>query len=237
MPELPEGLTGLRIVHLSDFHLGPPSRGQRAAERAVAWAASRAPDLVLITGDLVSHPRGEPLLRELLAQLQHCYVILGNHDVESSRDPFSRAAGLSDLSPARLLVDESRDDRATRRACADRRHRPAYVPARSASRAARRHERRPAHPSVPFPDSARPRCAGHVPASPLGAHARRADHACRTRSARCGSRTSNAAVLDGRLRTRRDDDARVGRSSGRRSCRSGSLRGPKRRNWCYNAIQ
>jgi predicted MPP superfamily phosphohydrolase len=34
-------------------------------------------------------------------------VVLGNHDVEHSRDPFSRGAGLSDLAPARLLVDEA----------------------------------------------------------------------------------------------------------------------------------
>jgi predicted MPP superfamily phosphohydrolase len=107
LPELPSELEGLRLAHLSDFHLGPPSRARRAAEQAVAWAASRQPDLVLVTGDLVSRPRGEPLLRELLGQLPRCYAILGNHDVESSRDPFSRSAGLHDLSPARLLVDES----------------------------------------------------------------------------------------------------------------------------------
>jgi predicted MPP superfamily phosphohydrolase len=107
LPGLPRELAGVRLAHLSDFHLGPPSRGRRAAEEAVAWAAAREPDLVLVTGDLVSHPRGEPLLRELLAKLPRCYAILGNHDVESSRDPFSRSAGLQDLSPARLLVDES----------------------------------------------------------------------------------------------------------------------------------
>jgi predicted MPP superfamily phosphohydrolase len=107
LPDLPGELSGLRIAHLSDFHLGPPSRGLSAAEKAVAWAAAREPDLVLVTGDLVSHPRGEPLLHQLLARLPRCYVILGNHDVASSRDPFSRSAGLHDLSPARLLVDES----------------------------------------------------------------------------------------------------------------------------------
>jgi predicted MPP superfamily phosphohydrolase len=107
VPDLPGELAGLRLAHLSDFHLGPPSRGRRAAEEAIAWTVSREPDLVLVTGDLVSHPRGEPFLRELLARLPRCYVILGNHDVESSRDPFSRSAGLHDLSPARLLVDES----------------------------------------------------------------------------------------------------------------------------------
>ena len=34
-PGLPGELAGLRIVHLSDFHLGLPSRGARAVERAV----------------------------------------------------------------------------------------------------------------------------------------------------------------------------------------------------------
>ena len=55
----------------------------------------------------MSRPNGEALLREQLARLDRPFVVLGNHDVEHSRDPFSRAAGLTDLSPARLLVDES----------------------------------------------------------------------------------------------------------------------------------
>ena len=107
LPRLPAELAGLRIAHLSDFHFGLPSRGQVAAERAVEWVAERRPDLVAITGDLVSRPRGEELLREQLARLERPFVVLGNHDVEHSRDPFSRAAGLTDLSPARLLIDES----------------------------------------------------------------------------------------------------------------------------------
>jgi predicted MPP superfamily phosphohydrolase len=106
--DLPPELDGLRIVHLSDFHLGLPSRGSRAVEAAVDWTAEREPELVCISGDLVSHPRGEPVLRRLLARLgSRTYVVLGNHDVEHSRDPFSRSAGLHDLSPARLLVDEA----------------------------------------------------------------------------------------------------------------------------------
>ena len=59
---LPPELDGLRIAHLSDFHLGVPSRGVRAVERAVAWVEERRPDLVCVTGDLLSRPRGEPLL-------------------------------------------------------------------------------------------------------------------------------------------------------------------------------
>ncbi len=103
---LPTQLDGLRIAHLSDFHLGAPlSRGRRATRRAVAWVAERRPDLVCVTGDLVSHQRGEPLLRELLRVLGRPFVVLGNHDVAVTRDPFSRAAELADLREAVLLRD------------------------------------------------------------------------------------------------------------------------------------
>src|ERR671918_2391596 len=77
---LPDELEGLRIAHLSDFHLGVPSRGTRAVERAVEWAASQKPDLVLITGDLLSRPRAEPRLRALLKRLPGSFAVLGNHD-------------------------------------------------------------------------------------------------------------------------------------------------------------
>jgi uncharacterized protein len=107
LPGLPDELDGLRIVHLADLHLGIPSRGRRAVERAVEWTIDRRPDLVCISGDLVSHPRGEAVLRELVTRLgDRTYAVLGNHDVEHSRDPFSRSAGLIDLAPAHLLVDE-----------------------------------------------------------------------------------------------------------------------------------
>lgn len=105
---LPEVLDGLRIAHLSDFHLGAPlSRGRHATERAAAWVAERKPDLVCITGDLVSHPRGEPQLRTLLKLVGRPHVVLGNHDVALTRDPFSRAAELEDLREAVLLRDEA----------------------------------------------------------------------------------------------------------------------------------
>ncbi len=105
---LPAELDGFRIAHLSDFHLGVRSRGRGATERAVAWVAARKPDLVCITGDLISHPRGVPLLRRLLASLTDPLVVLGNHDVAVTRDPFSRAAELDGLQGvATLLRDEA----------------------------------------------------------------------------------------------------------------------------------
>jgi uncharacterized protein len=105
---LPEALEGVRIGHLSDFHLGARfSRGNGASARAVAWMAAREPDVVCVTGDLVSHPRGEARLRSLLAELDTPYVVLGNHDIAVTRDPFSRAAELRDLQRAVLLRDDA----------------------------------------------------------------------------------------------------------------------------------
>jgi uncharacterized protein len=107
LSRLPPELDGLRIAHLSDFHLGPPSRGTRAVRRAVEWVEERQPDLTLISGDLLSRRSGEPLLREFLARLPNCYAVLGNHDYALTRDPFSQRVGFRDLAPARLLADEA----------------------------------------------------------------------------------------------------------------------------------
>lgn len=108
LPRLPRELDGLRVVHLSDFHLGFPSRGAVAVERAVAWAAARAPDLVLVSGDLLSRRSGETRLRSLLGRLPNCYAVLGNHDFALSRDPFAQPAELRHLDPATLLLDDAR---------------------------------------------------------------------------------------------------------------------------------
>jgi predicted MPP superfamily phosphohydrolase len=103
---LPAALDGLRVAHLSDFHLGRRSRGSSAVQEAVAWARGREPDLVVVTGDLLSHPRARATLDSLLAGLD-AYVVLGNHDVAVTRDPFSRPAELTGL-PATLLLGETR---------------------------------------------------------------------------------------------------------------------------------
>ena len=70
------------------------------------WVRGRRPDLVCITGDLLSHPRARRRLDELLRGLD-AYVVLGNHDVAVTRDPFSRSSALEGL-PATLLREESR---------------------------------------------------------------------------------------------------------------------------------
>jgi predicted MPP superfamily phosphohydrolase len=108
VPGLPAELDGMRIVHLSDFHLGVPSRGKRASRLGVDWAAGRDADAVVLTGDLVSRPSGEAELRELVAKIPQSYAILGNHDLGISRDPFSKEVVLHELEPATLLLDEGR---------------------------------------------------------------------------------------------------------------------------------
>ena len=106
VPGLPDELDGLRIVHLSDFHFGVPSPGVGAARRAAVWARERRPDLVAITGDLLTHPRGAPMLRRLVRVLpQPTIAVLGNHDLAISRDPQARRSDLRELEPATLLRD------------------------------------------------------------------------------------------------------------------------------------
>jgi predicted MPP superfamily phosphohydrolase len=110
LPGLPPALDGVRIAHLSDFHLGVPSRGARAAERAVDWVVERAPDLVCITGDLVSRAAGQATLDRLLARLGGTpYIVLGNHDFALSRDPFSQPVQLLEVGTGELLFDRAVD--------------------------------------------------------------------------------------------------------------------------------
>jgi predicted MPP superfamily phosphohydrolase len=109
---VPAELDGLRIAHLSDLHLGVPSRGTGAVERAAAWVAERSPDIVCLTGDLVTRRSGLGPLGRILSTLSPCFVVLGNHDLASSRDPFSQHLEESEFvfpDGVALLADSSMD--------------------------------------------------------------------------------------------------------------------------------
>ena len=97
---------GPRIAHLSDFHLGVPSRGALAVEGAVDWVASRRPDLVCVTGDLLTRPAGLEPARALLARLPGAVAVLGNHDVGVAKDPLAARSDHLDLA-VRVLNDEA----------------------------------------------------------------------------------------------------------------------------------
>jgi uncharacterized protein len=109
---VPADFDGLRIAHLADLHLGAPGRGKRAVEEAVDWVAERRPDLVCVTGDLVSRRSGVRMLRNLLERLRPCFVILGNHDLDDTRDPFSQrfdVEALGAVEGVRLLANDAAD--------------------------------------------------------------------------------------------------------------------------------
>jgi predicted MPP superfamily phosphohydrolase len=103
---LPAGAR-IRIVHLSDLHLGPLA--DRAALRtALAEAAALEPDLVCVTGDLVDSPSADldawiPELAALDAP-HGVFAILGNHDRYAGATRV--AAALRRHTGWRLLRDE-----------------------------------------------------------------------------------------------------------------------------------
>ncbi len=80
VPGLPDTLDGFRVLHLSDLHLGTLSLGGRALDRAVDWGNSRTPDLVAITGDLVTRRGGKRKLEEAFGRLR---------SAPTARSPFS----------------------------------------------------------------------------------------------------------------------------------------------------
>lgn len=96
LDRLPKEFDGLRIVQLSDIHVGP-TIGRSFVERMVAAANSLSPDLVAITGDLVDGSvenlrfHTEPL-KDLEASLGR-YFVTGNHEYYSGADDWIEEVG------------------------------------------------------------------------------------------------------------------------------------------------
>ena len=66
MPVLSPGSLSLRVLHLSDIHMRPNQRNKQAWLRDLA---SWEPDLVVNTGDNLSHPRAVPAVVQALGDL------------------------------------------------------------------------------------------------------------------------------------------------------------------------
>ena len=83
-PELPPGLDGLRIVQISDTHIGPHSSKAHFARVATAVRNAQA-DLIAVTGDLVDdHAPDVDAYATALGRLDAplgVFVVPGNHDV------------------------------------------------------------------------------------------------------------------------------------------------------------
>lgn len=102
VPTLPSGQPELRILHLSDLHMTP------SRHRLQNWVASLAelrPDVVVVTGDFLSHREAvDPVMSALdpLLDTPGAFV-LGSNDYYAPRpiNPLSYLAGPSDLHPDR----------------------------------------------------------------------------------------------------------------------------------------
>jgi uncharacterized protein len=100
VPGLPSEWSGLRVLHLSDVHAGLFPTNERSLAKAVRWAASRAPDLVLLTGDVLGDPRRSRLCLQLLRQLRPplgTFAVTGNHEYGIGKDPWARPRDTSRL--------------------------------------------------------------------------------------------------------------------------------------------
>lgn len=93
LPNLAPGLEGLKIVQISDLHVGPTVR-RAYVERLVDQVNALSPDLIVLTGDLVDGtvhdlaPHVSPLAR--LKAKHPPLLCLGNHDYYSGADAWTR---------------------------------------------------------------------------------------------------------------------------------------------------
>ncbi len=85
-------LSSIRIVHLTDMHVGrvTPLEVQRAAVRL---ANAQAPDLIALTGDFVCHSQAylDQLTEVVRGFAAPAIAVLGNHDHWSGADEVRRA--------------------------------------------------------------------------------------------------------------------------------------------------
>ncbi len=82
IPDLPAGLDGLRLVHLSDLHVASLPDG-RFLERLVQAVGELQPDLLVYTGDF-GPPEDAGAVPEILGRLRAPLgrvAVLGNHDL------------------------------------------------------------------------------------------------------------------------------------------------------------
>lgn len=81
---LPKAFDGIRIVQISDMHIGSFFKEFDKVEKGLQMIMDLKPDMILFTGDLVNNTSDEALpwidkLKELDAPMGK-YAILGNHD-------------------------------------------------------------------------------------------------------------------------------------------------------------
>jgi predicted MPP superfamily phosphohydrolase len=114
VPNLPSGLVGATIAHVTDLHIYEVEP-HPAAQRALAILERERPDLLVITGDQWDHRAGvrgyEAWLRARPKGLP-ALAVLGNHEYALGRgtrsDIANAARKVHERGEAELLVNETR---------------------------------------------------------------------------------------------------------------------------------
>jgi predicted MPP superfamily phosphohydrolase len=109
VPALAPGSPALRVLHLSDLHLVP---GDARMARFVRRALVLAPDVVVVTGDLLGHPDAIDDAVELFADIgrgRHAIAVLGSNDRYGPvlRNPFRYFRGPTTRHPGVRLDTEA----------------------------------------------------------------------------------------------------------------------------------
>lgn len=82
--KLPDEFDGYKILHFSDLHAGIYGTDTKVIDRLVKEINSTNPDIIVFTGDIVSHKTSElaPFIKSLknLKAIDGIFSVLGNHD-------------------------------------------------------------------------------------------------------------------------------------------------------------
>ena len=105
--KLPDGAERVRVVQMSDLHLGPWV-GRELLRQIVDKVNAAKPDIVVMTGDLADgpvegHEEDAELLREIRAK-DGIFAVTGNHDYY---DDIDGAVGFMEEAGMRVLCNEA----------------------------------------------------------------------------------------------------------------------------------
>jgi len=112
LARLPRELSGFRIVHLTDLHIGPILQ-DRFVETVVEETNASRPDLIVVTGDLVDGPveRLGSVIDPLARLRARCGIafVTGNHEYYSGAESwveFLKSRGIHVLVNQRIAVGD-----------------------------------------------------------------------------------------------------------------------------------